>query len=98
MASTDEIIQKVWEKGLTVSGNDPKIWRKDQCRAWIRRRFYGNRKSQYGWEIDHIKPKDDGGTDDLFNLRPLQWMNNAEKQEGRLTCPVTSSGVDNIRK
>jgi len=69
MGWTDVKIQMVWEKGTVVQGNDPKVFRKDQCKAWINRDKYGDRKSDYGWEIDHITP---GGTDDLSNLIPLQ--------------------------
>ncbi len=98
MSFTQEIIQKVWEKGTFVQNNDSKIWRKDQCGAWITRNQYGNRNSQYGWEIDHVRPESEGGGDELSNLRPLQWQNNANKQNGRLTCPVTASGTDNVRK
>lgn len=97
MALTDTDIQKVWEKGAVVSSDNPTHWRKDECGAWIGRQHYGNRNSQYGWEIDHIKPVTAGGSDAISNLRPLQWENNAEKQSGRLTCPVTSSGTGNVR-
>lgn len=37
-----------------------------------------------------------GGRDVISNLRPLQWKNNASRQNGALTCCVTSSGTDNI--
>lgn len=89
-------VQKVWEKGTVVAGNEPNDWRKDQCGAWIGRSYYGNRNSQYGWEIDHIKPESQGGGDELLNLRPLQWENNATTQDGRLACPVTASGQNNV--
>lgn len=56
MAFSEETIQQVWEKATPVAGNDPAVWRQDQCKAWIGRRFYGNRNSEYGWEIDHIVP------------------------------------------
>jgi len=95
---TKEIIQKVWETGKVVSNNDPNVFRKDYCDAWIARKQYGNRDSQYGygWEIDHIKPESEGGGNELSNLRPLQWQNNASKQAGKLVCVVTSSGTDNV--
>lgn len=96
MAFSEDVIQKVWEKGTVLSNNDPDVWRKDQCKAWIGRKFYGDRQSQDGWEIDHIKPGSEGGGDELSNLRPLQWENNASKQAGRLVCVVTSSGLNNV--
>lgn len=96
MSFSEYTVQKVWEKGTVVAGNKPNDWRKDQCGAWIGRSYYGNRNSQYGWEIDHIKPESKGGGDELSNLRPLQWENNATTQDGRLACPVTASGKNNV--
>ena len=96
MSYSEEDIQAVWEKGRIVSNNDPNVWRKDECNAWIKRTEYGNRDSQYGWEIDHIDPK---GSDDIENLRPLQWENNvATSDSGKLTCVVTTSGTKNTKK
>lgn len=90
---TDKDINAVWQKGTPVAGNDPNQWRHDPCKAWMSRQAYGNRDSQYGWEIDHINPN---GGDGLANLQPLHWANNAAKSDGRLVCAVTSSGVSNI--
>lgn len=50
---------------------------------------------KYGWEIDHIDPN---GGDNLSNLRPLQWKNNVTTGEGRLKCPVTAKGNENVEK
>lgn len=97
MTISETTIQRVWEKGTVDSNNSPAEWRKDQCGAWIHRSDYGNRDSDYGWEVDHITPESKGGNDDLSNLRPLQWENNANKQDGRLTCPFEASGIKNIR-
>jgi len=88
-----EMIQAVWEKGQVVLGQDSQGWRKDQCGAWIGREFYGNRESEYGWEIDQIDPK---GSDDFVNLRPLQWRNDMDKSDGPLKCTVTAMDQHNV--
>ncbi len=97
MVFTEQQFQAVWEKGKEVHGIDKNLWRKDQCDAWIDRSQYGDRKSIYGWEIDHITPVDRGGTDDIINLRPLQWENNASRSSDRLSCVVTSYRTENVK-
>ena len=96
MSFSEEVIQQVWERGTIVSNNEPSVHRKDECGAWIQRSAYGNRNSMYGWEIDHIRPVSEGGPDYIDNLRPLQWQNNAHKQDGKLGCAVTASGTQNV--
>ncbi len=92
MSYSNEVIQEVWDTAREVEDNDSSIWRKDECGAWIQRTMYGDRSSQYGWEIDHILPQ---GNDDVSNLCPLQWQNSIGKSNGRLICRATASGVDN---
>ncbi len=94
MSWTHEQKSAVWAKARVIAGVDPDVWRQDVCSAWIGWQFYGDRGSQYGWEIDHIVPN---GGDQLSNLRPLQWENNVSKSDGRLVCAVTASGRDNVR-
>ncbi len=96
MAFTEELIQKVWEKGEVVPNYDSDVWRKDKCSAWIHRKEYANRDIKTGWEVSHIKPKAKGGTDDLSNLRPLQWENNVASKDGPLKCVVVSKGNKNV--
>lgn len=86
---TDEIIQKVWNKAKDVLNENPSEVRMDACGARIWRKEYGNRKSKYGWEIDHIIPVSKGGTDDITNLQALQWENNEAKGDGPLIRKIT---------
>ena len=86
---TNEIIQKVWNKAKDVLNENPGEVRMDACGARIWRKEYGNRKSDYGWEIDHIIPVSKGGTDDITNLQALQWENNEAKGNGPLICKIT---------
>ena len=85
-----EVILAVWSKGQIVFGQNSVTRRKDVCGAWIDWNQYGDRNSNTGWEIDHIKAVANGGSDLLSNLRPLHWQNNARKSDGNLSCPVTA--------
>lgn len=78
--SPEEIIQ-VWIKGREVPGYSLAEWRYDSCGAPIRLNDYGNTSSKFGWEVDHVTAVANGGTDDLWNLQPLQWQNNREKSD-----------------
>lgn len=83
-------IEAVWEKGTPESFSH---FRKDVYGASMFRAIYG-REEPWGWEIDHIKPVSKGGTDDLDNLRPLQWQNNRAKgdsyPDSKWTCAKRS--------
>ncbi len=86
------LVQRVWSKARIVDKScEGQGLRKDACGAWIRAEDYGNRSSMYGWEIDHIVPKSRGGNDNIGNLRPLHWQNNAAKADGQLVCVVRAT-------
>lgn len=95
MTFTDELIQKVWEKGQTVAPYDPRSWRKDDCGAWMQRSKYGDRNSPFGWEISKLSPDE---PDVVSNFRPLHWKNNEHIINGNLKCLVTArdtKAIDN---
>ena len=96
-AFNDETVQQVWEqKGRVIPGQDAGIWRKDECGAWVRRDHYGNRHSEFGWEIAHIHP---AGPTEIANLRVLQWENHLAGGTDHLICCVTAEhdGIKNKR-
>ena len=67
--------------------------RKDACGAWMRRDHHGRTDSEYGWEVDHVRPVAEGGSDHLANLQPLQWQNNRHKGDSypNWTCAVRAA-------
>lgn len=81
----------VWNKAQAVPGFDASIYRKDSCGAWIQRSAYGA-LGDYGWEVDHIKPVAQRGTDDLANLQPLHWRNNRGKGDSypNWSCSISA--------
>lgn len=77
---SEQTKRQVWNKAQIVTGYDSTIIRKDHCGALINWNQYGKTtKNGNGWEIDHIRPVSNDGSDDLFNLQPLQWQNNRKK-------------------
>lgn len=95
MGFSEGVVWQVWSKGH-LSSNDPVLWRKDECGAWMFRGDYGKR-TEYGWVVDHIKPVSEGSTDDISNLRPLHWENTAHSDDGSLLCSVRADGINNRR-
>ena len=98
----DAELSEIWRKASAVEGYDPSKYRKDAAGAWIKYSEYGNRgsKTNFGWEVDHIVPKSKGGSDNMSNLRPLQWANNAAKGDDypHWTPAVTSEGTHNTER
>jgi len=97
---TNIIPNDVWKKAKDIQTKDGITWGKDYADAWIRYDKYGDRDSDYGWEVDHRKPVAKGGTDDLSNLDPLQWENNVTKGDDYPSwkTSVSSDGNKKILK
>ena len=77
MASKKDI-ESAWEKAKPIRGKNPDTWRRDAEGNKIRKGSYGTR-GEYGWELDHKKPKAKGGTDAKQNIQPLHWKANRKK-------------------
>ncbi len=73
-----EVVRKVWDKGKRIPGKNPNLHRQDAAGNPIYKPAYG-KDSGMGWQIDHKKPVDKGGTDNPRNLQPLQTDENREK-------------------
>jgi hypothetical protein len=56
---------------------------------------YRNRNSEFGWEIDHILPRERGGRTVIENLQPLNWRTNEEKSDAH---PWSSSNFQRVLK
>ena len=84
---TKEQITSAWERALEINGRDKDVWRLDPCGALIKKDEYGNRRSDYGWEIDHVVSKayllNAGASEEEIdideNLRAMHWANNESK-------------------
>lgn len=84
---TSEIINQLWEEATIAQDKNPTVWRLDPCGALIQKDQYGNRESDYGWEVDHVVSKSflinvgasEEEYDDPINLRAMHWANNDSK-------------------
>lgn len=88
MEFSDDIVQRVWERGRAIGERDPTEWRQDECGAWIRRGHYGSPSSEFGWKIDNVTPG--GPADNPDHLRPFHRDNTFDRGAGRTHCRVTA--------
>jgi hypothetical protein len=79
----DDLKDAVWRKGQLIFGRDPAEWRMDAYGSWMHYSEYGQ-QTTYGWEKDHIDPN---GPDELWNLQPLNWLNNRRKSNKPSLAP-----------
>jgi hypothetical protein len=86
------VIDAVWKKTRRAKGFA--LHRLDACGKPIFKDDYG-KATISGWEIDHIIPVIEGGTDDLQNLQPLYWVTNRRKGD---TYPWESSMLKDARR
>lgn len=68
----------VWEKAKKIRGKNPNLYRKDPYGNQMYKPAHG-KSSDMGWDIDHIKPKSKGGSDNTRNLQALNSSVNRSK-------------------
>ncbi len=79
---------EVWNKGTIIPGLNSDQFRNDKWGKKMQYSEHGNRNSINGWEIDHINPVSNSGGDEISNLQPLHWANNADKAgKTSWSCP-----------
>ncbi len=71
---------RTWNALKSIPGKNPSVWRKDRYGNVVRFSSYGT-KGKHAWELDHIKPKSKGGTDDPKNLQALHRDENQKKSD-----------------
>ena len=78
--ATKKQIEKAWNEARPIRTRSREVWRKDSEGNYIRKGSYGTH-GKYGWDVDHIKPKTKGGSDNLGNLQALHWKANIKKSD-----------------
>lgn len=98
MHQSDNLKDIAWQLACVIKGYNASRIRQDACGAFIAYDDFNNRKSMFGWEIDHIYPisklKQMDVPEELWNhplnLRALHWKNNCMKGD---SYPMYTSAV-----
>ena len=69
--ASESLKREVWKKGVEIKDREPFKWRKDNNNKWIYYPDFMDSISKYGWGIGYIIAPEDGGTDDISNLIPI---------------------------
>jgi len=78
----EDLKRAAWSRTSPVAGQlNSWEFRKDCLGNLVRYQDYGRRASPFGWELDHIKPRQLGGDSNSENLQVLHWKANAAKSD-----------------
>ena len=78
--NSEDVKIKVWDKATKIKNKNPDKYRKDPYGKII---YFSNfnKNTEMGWTIDHIKPLNKGGSNDILNLQALQTKINISKAD-----------------
>ena len=88
MQRSMNLLDLVWEKARSIPGMDPGLFRTDEEGRMIRKTDFNNESSIYGWCYYHLQPVWEGGNDDVWNIKPLNYVNKL------LTMAVSFNGLN----
>ena len=75
---TKDKVEKVWGKAKKVRGKDSSMYRRDSYENMMYKPSRG-KLSDMGWDVGHIKPKSNDGSDSTVNLQVLNSSVNRAK-------------------
>ena len=82
-----QIRRRVWDKAAIVPDLNEWMWRQDPYGRLMFWDDYGDRRSDYGWEIDHIFPRKNFlfAENEPDNQRALHWRSNVSRGAPKLS-------------
>ena len=80
-----DIIDRVWETGRATDDQDPTVWRKDECGAWINYEHYGSEESEFGWRILNVSV---ASSSEPGKMRLFHRENDFNRNTGLAVCHI----------
>ena len=89
--ATKEQKEKTWNNAKLIRGKDKDVYRQDPYGNTMYKPSHG-KSSAMGWDVDHIKPQAQGGSDATRNLQALNSSVNRSKGDSLVKKSRHSKG------